>query len=455
MGERPKGLIGMSQQESVREGSGGSSSRSGVWSTAMRIRPMLGPAWLTRTGIMLATMIVLAVLSQFFRSSNGVIAPEMMAELHVDAGAIGLSSGAFFVIFALLQIPIGVLFDRYGPRRVVSAMLWFAVLGSCVFALAQSLELLVAGRFLIGLGFAGGMVGSLVVLSRWHNPTDFTRAMTILFAAANLGSLLATSPLAAANAWIGWRSTFVLLAVATALVAVAFFAIVRDSRDGADEAAARPQSLGQSFRGIGEVFRVPGLMSVLPLIALGYASVITIIGLWGAPFLHEVHGLEGIERGNVLSVLAVAFIVGTLAYGPVQRRVGQFRPVVVAGAVGTGALLIVLAAVADASLSLTLPLLVVTCVVGAYSVIMMGHGVALIPSNLAGRGTTTLNGVLMGGTAILQIVSGAVVEIGHQWFGTPAAGYPAFFMFLGVATLAAALIYLRTPEPQTAVRKPG
>jgi len=135
-------------------------------------------AWLTRVNVMLAVMIALAVLSQFFRSSNGVIAPEMMAELNIDARSIGLSSGAFFVIFAVLQVPIGVLFDRYGARRVVSSMLGFAVVGSCLFALAQSLDLMVVSRFLIGLGFAGAMVGSLVVLSRWHNPTDFTRAMT-------------------------------------------------------------------------------------------------------------------------------------------------------------------------------------------------------------------------------------------------------------------------------------
>ncbi|EDP65664.1 Permease of the major facilitator superfamily protein [alpha proteobacterium BAL199] len=76
--------------------------------------------WLSRVNIMLFVMIGLAVLSQFFRSSNGVIAPEMMAEMHVDASAIGLSSGAFFVIFAVLQVPIGVLFDRYGARHVVS-----------------------------------------------------------------------------------------------------------------------------------------------------------------------------------------------------------------------------------------------------------------------------------------------------------------------------------------------
>ncbi|NQW10874.1 MAG: MFS transporter [Alphaproteobacteria bacterium] len=405
-------------------------------------------AWLTRVNVMLAVMIALAVLSQFFRSSNGVIAPEMMAELNIDARSIGLSSGAFFVIFAVLQVPIGVLFDRYGARRVVSSMLGFAVVGSCLFALAQSLDLMVVSRFLIGLGFAGAMVGSLVVLSRWHNPTDFTRAMTILFAAANLGSLLATSPLAAANDWIGWRATFFVLAAVTAVMALGFFLVVRDSRPGTDDPTMRPETLGDSIRGIGEVFRVPGLLRVLPLIALGYASVITIIGLWGSPYLHEVHGLDGLDRGNMLSILAIVYVLGTLAYGPIQRRAAGFRRVVIAGSVGSGVLLLVLASVAHTSLTVTLTLLIAICLVGAYSVVLMGHGVALIPARLVGRGTTTLNGVLMGGTAILQIVSGMIIEVAHGWFGPPSSGYAAFFAVLGVATLAATVFYLRAPEPQ-------
>ncbi|MEQ8397809.1 MFS transporter [Thalassobaculum sp.] len=412
------------------------------------------PMWLSRVNIMLVVMIALAVLSQFFRSSNGVIAPEMMAEMHVDASAIGLSSGAFFVIFAVLQIPIGVLFDRYGARHVVSSMLIFAVIGSCLFAVAQSIGMLVAGRFLIGLGFAGGMVGSLVILSRWHSPSDFIRAMTILFAAANLGSLLATSPLAAATDWIGWRSTFLVLSAFTAIMAVIFFVTVRDTRPGAEDSAARPQTLGDSIRGLRDVFRVPGLLRVVPLIALGYASVITIIGLWGAPYLHEVHNLESLEGGHLLSVLAIAFVIGTLAYGPIQRRVSGFRRVVVAGSAATGGLLIVLALFAGTSLVITVPLLVVICTVGAYSVVLMGHGVALIPSTLVGRGTTTLNGVLMGGTAILQIVSGLIVEAAQTWFGTPVAGYAAFFAILGLATLAATVFYLRAPEPVRGDRRP-
>lgn len=431
----------MTQQESVEPAPGVTLSKARSSGNASGLRAQ-------KATIMLWTMIVLAILSQFYRSSNGVIAPQIMAEMHLDAAVIGLSSGAFFLIFAALQIPIGVLFDKYGARLVVSSMLIFSIIGSALFAMAHSVEALVAGRFLIGLGLAGGMVGSLVILARWHSPSDFTRAMTILFATANLGSLLATSPLAASADWIGWRSTFLVLAGLTAVVGIVFYAVVRDTPEPVPASDNNRESLGAKFRGVAQVFRVPGLLYVLPMVALGYSSVITILGLWGAPYLHEVHGLDSLASGQLLSVLAFAFVIGTLAFGPIQRRVGGFRRIVVASASVTGLLLLGLAVFIDSPLVVTVSLLILVCVIGAFSVVLMGHGVSLIPKELVGRGTTTLNCVLMGGTAILQIGSGALVETARQWFGTPASGYAAFFGVLGVLMLLATLLYLRAPEPQ-------
>ena len=438
----------MSQQEGVEDSGTGSMPRSDMFGSADKFDKTSGIAWPARIHVMLAAMIILAVISQFFRSSNGVIAPAIMGELQVDEAAMGLSSGAFFIIFAVLQIPIGVLFDKYGARLVVSSMLIFAIVGSVLFSVAQTIDLLVAGRFLIGLGLAGGMVGSLVILSRWHNPTDFTRAMTILFASANLGSLLATAPLAASSEWIGWRSTFIALAILTAIVGLFFYLVVRDAPEGAEPNKGGKLTLIEAIKGVGQVFRVPGLLCVMPLIALGYASVITIIGLWGAPYLDQVYGMSTLDSGNILMVFAIFFIAGTLAYGPIQRRVGSFRRVVIAGGILTGGLMLVLAVFVDAPLIVTVTLLVLISIIGAFSVVLMGHGVALIPSSLVGRGTTTLNGVLMGGTALLQIGSGAAVETAQNLFASPAAGYSAFFGGLGLLMLIATVIYLRAPEPE-------
>ncbi len=395
---------------------------------------------------MLAVMIALAIMSQFFRSSNGVIAPELMVDLSIDAGDIGWSSGSFFVIFALLQIPIGVLFDRYGVRRVVSSMLVFAVVGSLIFAVASSIGPLIAGRFLIGLGFAGGMTGSLVVLSRWNEPSKFTRAMTLLFAMANVGSLLATLPLAAANEWVGWRTSFVVLGILTGVIGAIFALIVRDYPEGATR-PAQPQTLGIALAGMKEVFKTPGLLLVMPMIGIGYSSIVTIVGLWGGPYLHDVYGLDGVARGNLLSVMAVAMVLGTLAYGPIQQRAGSFRPVVVLGGGLSAVLMVILAAVSTGPIWITVGLLIAICFVGAYSVVLMAHGVALVPPALAGRGTTTLNFVLMGGTALLQIGSGEVIRLVQAWAGGTAPGYAAFFLLLGALTLAAAAIYHRAPEP--------
>jgi len=397
--------------------------------------------------VMLAVMIALAIMSQFFRSSNGVIATELMQDIGVDIGTLGVISGSFFIIFAVLQIPIGVFLDRFGTRRVIPVMLMLAVAGSWLFAVAQSGGGLMAGRFLIGFGFAGVMVGSLVVLSRWQSPTDFTRSMTILFATANAGSLLATAPLAIATDLIGWRNTFLVLGLLTIGLAFAFYMIVRDRAPGEDGRRPGPATVMESVRGLREVFAVPGLTRVMPLIGIGYASMITIIGLWGGPYLHEVYHLESIPAGNWLSLMAISMILGTLAFGPIHRRMQSFRATVVAGGSATGLLLVAVAFTADAPQQVTIALLVLLCFVGGYSVVLMAHGLALIPSVLAGRGTTTLNAVLMGGTATLQTVSGEIIHSTQAWTGSNSAGYSAFFLFLGALTLVAVAIYRYAPEP--------
>src|SRR5258708_855411 len=400
----------------------------------------------TRARLMLAVMIVLAILSQFFRSSNGVIAPELMHDLNINAEELGITSSTFFIVFALLQIPIGVFFDRYGVRWVLPLMLLVGVAGSWVFALAHSLAFLVLARFLIGFGFAGLMVGSLVVLAHWHSPARFTGAMTLLFAAANAGSLLATLPLAAATEWVGWRLTFFGLGALTAILALLLFIVVRDEPPGEVRQRQRPESLYESVRGLVEVVRLPGLARILPLVSIAYASTITILGLWGGPYLHDVYGLDRVARGNALSVMAIAVIPGPPAYGPFYQRLGTFRGVVIGGGVTTGLLFLLMAPLAEAPLATSLALLVALSFVGAYSPGVMAHGRALVPPSLAGRGTTTLNASLMGGAAVLQGVTGGIIGSVSAWFGTATSGYSAPFVFLGVLTLGAVAIYRRAPE---------
>jgi MFS family permease len=402
---------------------------------------------------MMVAMILLAVLSQFFRSSIGVIAPELAADLKLAPDQVGLLSSTFFLIFAALQIPVGILLDRYGARSVLTLMMSATVAGALAFATAQDAGDVTVARLLIGLGCAGLMVGSLSVLARWYPPDRFAAAMAVLFATANAGSLFATFPLAAACAIWGWRGTFIGLAVLSAALTALFFFVVRDAPPGHPflrERKAAP--LVDVAKGLREALRVPDLLYVLPMVAIGYASVITVLGLWGGPYLHDVYGLDAEARGRVLSAMAVAMILGTLAYGPLDNWLGARRPIVVAGSVATSGLLVLLGLMPQGPLWLTTSLLCLFAFVGAYSVTVMAHGVALFPERLVGRGVTLLNTALIGGTAALQAGSGEIILMFGGGAGDNAAtAYSAVFLALAIVTLVCVALYCRARD--TAPRK--
>ncbi len=411
-----------------------------------------------RAAAVLGCLILLAIYSQFFRSSIGVIAPDIAHEIPMEADRLGRASSAFFFVFAILQIPVGIALDRYGVRRTLTLMLLVAVVGALVFAAGNSVDELIVGRFLVGFGFTGLMIGGIATLTRWFSPLQFPAAMALLFASSNAGSLLATLPLAAAtDAW-GWRATFVGLAVISAALTAAFHFVGHDApKDHPFLLDRRRDSLVEVTKGLGEAVRVRDLFYLLPLIAVGYASIITVLGLWGGPFLHDVYALDAVGRGRILFAMALAMIAGTLAYGPLHRWFGARRPVIIAGAASTAAVFIALGLIKPSSLALTAFLLCLLAFVGAYSVTVMAHGVSLFPPALVGRGTAILHVALNGGTALLQAMTGEIV-VAFGDHGTPnATSYGSLFLFLGGITVVALLTYIRVRDiaPAAVRNQPG
>lgn len=396
----------------------------------------------------LGCLILLAIYSQFFRSSIGVIAPNIAADIPMQSDTLGLTSSAFFFVFAVLQIPVGIALDRYGTRHTLTAMLAVAGVGALVFATASTSNDLIIGRFLVGFGFTGLMIGAIATLARWYSPVRFASAMALLFASSNAGSLFATLPLAAAaEAW-GWRSTFVGLAVLSVLLTIAFYAIVRDAPPGHPFHNQRTRdSLVDVAKGFGQALRVRNLLYILPMIAVGYASIITVLGLWGGPFLHDVYQLDAVDRGRVLFAMASTMILGTLAYGPLDRMCGDRRLVVVFGAAGTAGIFLLLGIVPQNSLGITAVLLGLLAFVGAYSVTVMAHGVALFPQQLVGRGVTILHVALNGGTALMQAATGEVMDVFRSSASPDTPSYSALFLFLGALTIAALAVYGHVREP--------
>jgi predicted MFS family arabinose efflux permease len=398
--------------------------------------------------IIVATLATAYMASHFFRAANVTIGLDLMHDLAIGPEALGALTGAFFFGFAATQIPCGFLFDHFGPRRTVAGMLIVATIGGAIFTLAPSWPVLLTGRVLMGAGFGVMLIGSMVVISRWFPPDRFSTVTAMVMSIGLLGNLLATTPLAWASQTVGWRSVFGAAVVFTALAAITVWLVVRDAPSGHPFLARTPEPPRQMLQGLLEVLRNPRLRPILALNFCNYACTFTVQGLWGGPFLREVHGLSPIEAGNVLLVAVIAYQCGMLSFGPLDRLLDT-RKWIAAG--GTLVIICILATLALASHP---PIWVpIGAILGigffsASSTMVMTHGRGTIPDRLIGRGIATINTFVMLGVACMQSLSGIIVGAFEPLAdgARSETAYRALFGVLTVVLITAVAIYSRAQD---------
>ena len=354
-----------------------------------------------RTGlIIVAALCTGYVASQFYRSANAVIAPELMAELSISPESMGAITGIFFLAF---------------------------------------------GRGLMGVGCAAGLMGSMVVFARWFPQDRFGTLAALIFSVGGLGNLLATTPLAVASEAIGWRGSFVGMAAITVGMAVLLFAVIRDAPPGHPALSRKPESASQILAGLGQVLREKRLWYVSAMQFVGYPVLMTIAALWAGPYLTEVYGLDAIARGNVLLALSIAILVAVMIMGPLDRIFDTRKWIVVVAAVATAAVLAVLAAFPELPLWAAVALLILFGLVGPYQMVLHAHARAIFPEHLVGRGLTVQNTVAIGAVFLMQWASGAIVERFAD-ASDPSYAYRVVFAFLAAATVSALLVYMRIED---------
>jgi predicted MFS family arabinose efflux permease len=402
-----------------------------------------------RRGLIIVTTLATAyVASHFFRASNVTIGLDLMRDLAIGPEALGALTGAFFFGFAAMQIPCGFLFDRFGPRRSVAGMRILATTGGIIFTLAPSWPILLTGRVLMGAGFGVMLIGSMVVISRWFPPDRFSTLTAMVMSIGLLGNLAATTPLAWASQAVGWRAVFGAAVVFTALAAITVWLVVRDAPPGHPFLARTPEPPRQMLQGLMEVLRNPRLKPILALNFCNYACTFTVQGLWGGPFLREVHGLSPIEAGNVLLIAVIAYQVGMLAFGPLDRLLDTRKWI------ATGGSLVIISILATLTLASAPPRWVpIGAIVSigffsASSTMVMTHGRGIIPDRLIGRGIATINTFVMLGVACMQTLSGIIVGAFEPLAdgARTETAYRALFGVLAVVLIVAVAIYSRSQD---------
>ncbi|MBM3646788.1 MAG: MFS transporter [Alphaproteobacteria bacterium] len=391
---------------------------------------------------LLLLLIAITCLSQFYRVSNGVIAPELTRDLGLSTRQLGWAGSAFFFALFAVQVPVGMWFDRYGARRTVAGLSLLAIVGALWIAAASDAVDLIIGRALVGVGCAASFMSVVFLCSRWFTPAKLATALSWVFTASNVGTLAAATPFAVIAATIGWRNGFLGLAALTVAVAVTFYAVVRDRPPEQPAPPGRRESLREIARGLLEVWTTPGLVPVLAMHFFAYATMLTVLGVWGGPYLYDVHKLGAVERGNVLLAMGVAQIAGILAYGPMDRLLRSRKKVVLAGAIVSATLLAALALWPRPPLEVAATLLAALCFFCAFGTVIVAQGRALFPDRLAGRGVTTVNMAQCLGLAVLPAMMGYIVEA----FDNSDLAYRLAFAALALGLVLGAAVYLRSRD---------
>ncbi|HTE36320.1 MAG TPA: MFS transporter [Reyranella sp.] len=391
---------------------------------------------------LLLLLIAITCLSQFYRVSNSVIAPDLVRDLHLDARELGWAGSAFFLAVFAVQLPVGLWFDRFGARRTVSAVSLLAVVGAVWISLAANAADLIAARMVMGLGCAASFMSVVFLCARWFEPARLATVLSWVFAASNFGTLAGATPLAWIAATVGWRNGFLGLALVTLAVVALFYLFVRDRPPGSPLPATHKESLREVFRGLWEVWRTRGLLPLLSMHFFAYATMLTVLGVWGGPYLFDVHKLDGVARGNVLLAMGLAQTLGILSYGPMDRVLRSRKKVVIGGTYISASLFLALALIARPPLPVAVGLLIAVCFFCAFGTVIVAQGRTLFPDRLGGRAVTTVNLAQCLGLTVLPAVTGYIVE----GFGASDLAYRVVFGTLAGGLVLGSLAYFRSPD---------
>lgn len=402
-------------------------------------------------------------VSYFHRVAPAVVAKELMAEFRTTGAVLGILAAGYLHIYAVMQIPVGVLADVAGPRGTLLGGTVVMALGSTLFGAAPSLPVAYAGRFLTGLGASVVFVCLMKLTANWFRAREFATLSGLSVTVANLGGVAAATPLALLAGAIGWRGAFYLVGALTAGLAVLAWRFIRAHPEDIGLPTPRQLEAGEAGLPAAPARVGEGLRMVLAnrhtwppfFVFFGlYSTLITFVGLWGVPYLRDVYGMPTARAANVMALLSAGVLVGGPAAGLLSDRIlARRRAPYLAFSTAYAALWGVFALVPGTQPpEAWLPAL-------AFALGFSSAGFALTwvcatevnPPRYAGLATAAVNTGGFLGAAVLQVVLGGVLDA--RWAGSVQVGarvYPpeaygaAFRVCFGLAAAAALLAGLVT-----------
>ena len=350
-------------------------------------------------------------ISALLRAITATLSPILTSEFILTAGDLGLLAGGYFLGFASMQIPLGYLLDRHGPKKVVSSFLLIAIIGTIAFALAQSFSGLLISRILIGVGVSACLMGPLTGYRIWFADEYQQRANAWMLMVLSMGFVFSTLPVQLLLPVIGWRWIFGLITILIFIVIILTLLFIPPWKK--EEENNNEKNIGS----LSDVWKNKFFRSTIPLGLFNYGGMIAIQTLWAGPWMVRVAGYSPLESATGLFWINITMLIAFFIFGYILPKITKLGfesmqlmkfglpisylslLVIIISGENAGAVHFTLYILTSIVLTLTQPAIALS-----------------FPTSLAGKSLTSFNLLIFVGTFIMQWGIGLVIDL-SQFLG--------------------------------------
>lgn len=349
-------------------------------------------------------------MSYLFRTVNAIISPQLVADVGLTPGDLGLMTSAYFFTFALVQLPLGIILDRYGPRKVQAALLIVAAMGASLFAFGNDAITLAIGRGLIGIGVSGCLMAALKANVLWFPKEKIPLVNGIIFAFGTFGALSTTVPLEILIQTVDWRTVFWWLSGISVVSAVLIYTLVPEKTHTARVAVAGQSAFSAQVSDLKQVYGSAFFWRLSFMVFLHNGVFLSYQALWAAPWLRDVAGLDRSGVAEAMLMFNVGMFAGVLSIGLLAERLQRLGiPTVVPAVVGIVVSIVIQMMFASAWTAYPAILCLVWGYFGSSSTLAYAVLNQHFPQNLTGRVNTAQNMLTFIAAFAVQWVAGVII----------------------------------------------
>ena len=351
----------------------------------------------------IAILSIAYILSQFFRSFLAVLSSVLANDIGAQPDDLAYALGLLFLVFAVMQIPVGWGLDRFGPRIVSSVLLLIGGGGGAfLFASAQNPSHINLSMALLGVGCSPILMASYYIFARNYSPKIFATLAATFLGIGSLGTLIGASPLTYFVGILGWRDAVELIGIFTIFISL-FLLLTVKNPDIKYESSI-------SSGGFWSILRSKDILLIAPIAIICYAPVAGLRGIWLGPYFEKKFEASIDEIGTIGLIMSLGMIFGTFFYGPLDRIFKTRKWIVL---IGNFICLLSVAALSflpELSYNFAIISFALVGFFGMSFPVVVAHGRSFVPMELSGRGVTLMNLFAIGGVGVLQALSGLVFE---------------------------------------------